>query len=97
MEKEDVDGELAPAGSDRGLHGAACSQKVSLWLFICWAGTTSMVDLITIMGTEGRGVAMKECTRHTGSVHGTGVHVDGRTLAAPGSQSLSNFPCLHCG
>lgn len=76
LEKGDVDGELAPAGSDGGLHGAVCSQKVSLWLFICWAGTTSMGDLITIMGTEGRGVVMKECTRHTGSVHGTGVRVD---------------------
>lgn len=30
----DVDGSLAPAGW-RGSAGAACSQKVSLWLFIC--------------------------------------------------------------
>lgn len=34
-----------------------------------------MGDLITIMGTEGRGVAMKECTRRTASAHGTGVCV----------------------
>lgn len=77
LEKGDVDVELAPAGGDGGLQGAACSQKVSLWLFICWAGTTSMADLITIMGTEGRGVAMKERTRRTGGAHGTGVRVDG--------------------
>lgn len=30
----DVDGSLAPAGW-QGSAGAACSQKVSLWLFIC--------------------------------------------------------------
>lgn len=33
-ERGDVDGSLAPAGVT-GSAGAACSQTVSLWLFIC--------------------------------------------------------------